>query len=70
MSLSYGWLVHATATALGSLKSRSLPIFHAITGFDNTSSFSGKGQNSAWDTWNAYPAVTDTFLALGSKPTS
>lgn len=28
-----------------------------------------KEKKSAWDTCNAYPAVTDTFLGLWSKPT-
>ncbi len=59
---------HEIARSLGPLKSKSLPMFHAITGCDTTSSFGGKGKKSAWDTWLAYPSVTDAFLTLSQMP--
>ena len=38
---------HAMAAALGPLKSKSLPIFHSITGCDTVSSFNGIGEKTA-----------------------
>ena len=39
---------------------RALPIFHALTGCDTVSSFVGK--NTAWNTWNVLPKLTDVLL--------
>lgn len=41
-------------------KSKSLLVFHAITGCDTVSAFAGRGKKTAWDT---FPEVTDAFLA-------
>ena len=35
-------------SCLGSLKTAALPAFHALTGADNTGSFSGKGKATSW----------------------
>ena len=51
--------------ALGPRKAKALLLFYAISGCDATSSFQGKGKNSAWDAWNAYEAVnTEAFLSV------
>ena len=49
---------HEIARALGPDRCIALPIFHAFTGFDTVSCFSGRGKRTAWDTWNAYGNVT------------
>ena len=46
----------------------SLPIFHALTGCDTVSAFSGRGKKTAWATWKAFPEVTDAFIELESMP--
>lgn len=38
-----------------------MPIFHAFTGRDTVSPFSGKGKKSASQTWTAYSALTGGF---------
>ena len=55
---------HALAASLGRERSSALPVFHAITGCDTTSSFAGKGKKTAWDTWSAFPEVTDAFVEM------
>ena len=59
--------IHELTKALGEDKSKALPFFHSFTGCDTSSSFSSVGKKKAWDTWNAYPDVTNTFLVL-SQP--
>ena len=55
---------HGLATSLGRGRSTALPVFHALTGCDTTSSFAGKGKKTAWDTWNAFPEVTRAFVEI------
>ncbi len=59
---------HEIAAFLGPLKSKALPMFHALTGCDTTSGFASKGKKSAWDTWSVFPVLTDALLALASAP--
>lgn len=59
---------HKIAALLGKDKCTALPVFHAVTGCDTTSSFVGKGKKSAWDTWDAFPDVTCAFNQLASTP--
>jgi len=59
--------VHDLATVLGAQKCRALPVFHALTGCDTVSSFSGKGKKSMWQTWSAFPDVTAAFLELSDS---
>ena len=61
--------IHEIVDSLGDERSRSLPFFHAFTGCDTVSSFNGRGKKTAWDVWNAFPAVSDTFKQLSSQPT-
>lgn len=51
--------VHEIAHTLGPRKSAVLPVFHAFTGCDTTSAFSGRGKKTAWDIWSVYPEVTE-----------
>ncbi|KAG7160296.1 hypothetical protein Hamer_G025085, partial [Homarus americanus] len=51
---------HQIAKALGPEKSRTLPVFHAIT--------AATRKKTAWATWNAFPEVTTAFLSLASTP--
>lgn len=57
---------HNIALNLG-IKSHALPFFHAFTGCETVSSFSGRDKKSAWKTWMSHLAITDTFTAL-SRP--
>ena len=57
---------NAICSSLGAAKSRALPVFHAMTGCDTVSAFKGKGKKSAWQAWQAYRDVTDTFVCLAN----
>ncbi|KAJ8366726.1 hypothetical protein AAFF_G00345030 [Aldrovandia affinis] len=61
------------AVALGPNKCRGLPFFHAFTGCDTVSCFSGRGKKTAWETWKACDEVTDevttAFCTLAATPT-
>ena len=57
--------VHDVAAVLGPQKCHALPVFHALSGCDTVSCFSGKGKKSAWQAWSAYPDVTTAFAELG-----
>ena len=61
---------HLFAKALGSSKSRCLPLFHALTGCDTTSFFAGHGKRTAWTTWENFPDVTCAFLELARAPSA
>ena len=60
--------IHSIAEQLGPERSRALPMFHSITGCNTVSFFSGRGKTSAWDEWNVFPQITDTFSMLASVP--
>lgn len=53
---------------LGEHKARSLPVFHALTGCDTTSTFFGKSKLSAWNTWKMFPDLTPTLESLAKEP--
>ncbi len=55
---------HDICNALGPRRSLALPLFHAFTGCDTVSAFAGKGKQSAWDTWNVLPEMTDALAHL------
>ena len=61
---------HCYASALDPVRSRSLPIFHALIGSDTTSFFARYGKKTAWNTWETYPEVTRAFVELASGPSS
>ena len=54
---------HRIYAAIGNMKSQALPMFQAFTGCDTVSSFSDRGKKTAWEIWNVFPDVTDTFAA-------
>ena len=60
--------INGLCATLGEPRSRALPIFHALTGCDTTSAFRGKGKKSAWQAWQAYEEITDTFQFLATHP--
>ena len=49
-------------------KTKALPAFHALTGSDNTSFFSGTGKKSAYAKWSTRPEFTATLCHLMDKP--
>ena len=59
---------HGIYAAIGLDKCLALPMFHAFTGCDTVSSFSGIGKKTAWEMWNVFPEVTDAFLSLMEQP--
>ena len=59
---------HTIAVELGPQCSKALPAFHAFTGCDCVSFFSGRGKTKAWNTWAAYPQVTKAFLLMMEEP--
>ena len=60
--------VHKVHASLGPDQSKALAFFHAFTGCDTTSSFSGRAKKTCFDTWQAYPTVTQSFLELSNYP--
>ncbi len=65
------WIpVHEVVSAIGPEKASGLPYFHAFTGCDVVSAFYGKGKKSAWQTWNIFNEVSETFIKLSQQPTS
>ena len=49
-------------------KCLALHMFHAFTGRDPVSCFSGRTKRTAWDTWNIYPEITGQIASLMKKP--
>lgn len=57
------------SASLGVSRSRSLPVFHALTGCDTTSQLYGKGKRLAWQAWeNCREYVTPTLEFLATQP--
>ena len=46
----------------------ALPVFHALTGCDQTSFLANIGKKSAYDKWTNHPEVTRTLCNLGEAP--
>ena len=49
-------------------KGRGITFFHAFTGCDVVSAFSGKGKKSAWQTWDMCAEAYDVFARLSQYP--
>ena len=62
LTIFRGYRVISAHGILGAKKCLALPMFHAFTGCDTVSSFSGRGKKTAWETWNVFPEVTDAFI--------
>ena len=64
---------HEIAMTLGPSKCHGLPFFHALTGCDTVSCFSGRGKKTTLDTWRACNEISDevtkAFSALAVTPT-
>ena len=58
--------VHDIVRELGPSKALALPVFHALTGCDTTSVFSGKGKKTAWSVWQSLPELTFPLRLLSS----
>ena len=58
---------NAIHESLGKSKARTLPMFHAFSGCDTTSSFQGRGKKRALEAWNAYPELSQTFQDVSSN---
>ena len=56
------------ATSLGREKASVLSIFHALTGCDTVSFFSGREKETAWDVWNMFPELTPVLKAMLMLP--
>ena len=54
--------------SLGAAKAAALPAFHALSGADNTDSFSGKGKLACWKVFNR--ADVDVITALANLGTT
>ena len=61
---------HFANQMLGPQHCEVLPFFHAFTGCDLVSSMLGIGKKTAWNAWNDYPKVTNTFVAIIQDPSS
>ena len=70
MGRSFSFIsINRICTSLGEQKSRSLPVFHALSGCDTTSAFNGKGKKSAWQAWElCHEAVTPSLEFLSTHP--
>ena len=56
--------IHKIASSLTTLQCEGLPFFHALTGCDTVSFFSGWGKKSAFQAWKCYSEATDVFSSL------
>ena len=62
--------IHEDASRLGEQICSGILLWYAFTGCDITSSFAGRGKTSAWETWKAFPEVTDSFKRLSDYPST
>ena len=67
--------IHEIVASLTPTKCLTLPAFHAFTGCDTVSAFSGRGKKTAWETWKSFPDVTVALeellnLTVGISETS
>lgn len=60
--------VHEIVSTLSASECKNLPVFHAFTGCDTVSTFTGRGKKTAWQVWKAYQAVNGAFNELLSIP--
>ena len=61
---------HLIARDLGPTRSSCLPLFHSFTGCNTVSFFNGISKKKAWEVWNVFDGVTETFLRLSTPPCS
>ena len=56
--------IHEIHSSLGPAKCIALPLFHCLTGCDQTSSFAGHSKKTAWAVWNMYDKLTDSLQSV------
>ena len=54
--------IHQYASSSGKQECCALPFWFAFTGCDTMLHLAGRGKKTAWNTWRAYPDVTETFV--------
>ena len=60
--------IHDICNVMSPVKAYALPAFHALTGCDNTSFFSGTGKKCAYGKWSIRPDLTTTLCYLMERP--
>ena len=60
--------INQIAEKLGQRVCEALPVFHAFTGCDTTSSFYRKGKRIAWNAWKCFASITDVFYDIRHNP--
>ena len=60
--------MHDVASDLGERMSLALPVIHALSGCDSTSSFHGQGKKRWLTAMVNYPAVLDGIMDIGQHP--
>ena len=60
--------IHDMCSTMSSAMAKALPAFHALTGSDNTSFFSGKGKKFVYAKWSTRPKLTTMLCHLMDKP--
>ena len=60
--------IHELCTTLGPSKCMVLPLFHTITGCDQSSSFAGRSKKTAWAVWNIYEELTESLQSVCHCP--
>ena len=61
-------LINDISPSIDLEKSICLLFIHALTGCDVVSAFHGKGEKSAWHTWNVWPEASTAFRKLSQYP--
>ena len=59
---------HELYSSIGPEKGRGITLFHAFTSCDVVSAFRGKGNKSAWQTWDMCAEASDVFARLSQYP--
>ena len=60
--------IHDICNVISPIKAYAVPAFHALTGCNNTSFFSGTGKKYAYGKWSTRPDLTTTLCYLMERP--
>ena len=61
-------LIDDRIPSIGLEKSIYLLFIHAFTGYHVVSAYHGKGEKTAWHTWNSWPEASTVFRKLSQYP--
>ena len=61
-----GRVLELEASNYGVMSASSLPLFHALSGYDTTSSIFGKSKKTFHDGLKFFPEITKVFVKLTS----